>query len=246
VTAYKERKQAQKQLRKEQPDFAAAIDGRWLELRDRLFAMSPIDPDLPGLYGFMQRAAFGNTMRFNPRGTNYNSAWHVGKLATALRFDPAAWTEGLRQQGWKPRVEASWEDAINAVKSPQKTYLLLDPPYWCDGTESKMTPCYPGHKIGTHGQHDYTFNLAVEPLEMAMRRRFPWIQLCNYDSDRLDSAVQKLARQHGYCVAVRVMGVCGALGNSNGRLEHGDRRDGRSRPVEVVWELSPARQLVLF
>ena len=223
------------------------LTGRWHGLTTRLFAAVSADEPEPGLYSFCQRSCFGNVMRLNPRGSAYNVSWHVDKLLSAVRFDPNHWTEWLYSRQWNPRVYSSWQEAIAAVKRPDKCYLLLDPPYIEDEeSDRRMSPCYPGHKITTDDGRAMTYSLAVEPLKVALSRGFPLIHLTNYYSAKLDSEVTELAHDAGYFCNRQAIGVCGAMGNSNGRKIHGDRADTRPRPVEYVWEFQPFSQLSLF
>jgi len=91
-----------------------------------------------------------------------------------------------------------------------------------------------------------TYALAVEPLKVALNRRFPLIHLTNYYSAKLDAEVTQMAHDAGYTCNRQAIGVCGAMGNSNGRKIHGDRADTRPRPVEYLWEFQPFSQLSLF
>lgn len=246
VFAFKGAKESQKAFKKAEPGLYEELTGRWSEMKSELFAAILSDgSEVSGFYSFMQRSCFGNVMRLNPTGTAFNVSWHGEKLFNAVLFDSIEWVGQYRSIGWNPRVYSGWQEAIS-LSNPRYTYLLLDPPYWVDGKTSKMTPCYPGHKTGTHGDHDETFNLAVLPLVEGLRRGFPLIHLCNYYSPRLESAVTDSAFNFGYSVSRYEIGQCRALGNSNGRRQHGNRVDNRERPIEVIYELRPAKQLTLF
>lgn len=239
LAQYQTRKKAQTALSTEQPDVYNELSDRWDLLKTTLWESDPN----AGLYAFCQYAAFGNVMRTNPKGTGFNVKWHVQKLRGAIVFSPEEFCESLHD--WRPNVYNSWQNAIEGCGRPKETHLLLDPPYWGDGEKSKMTPCYPGHDIGTTDEHNVTYQLAIEPLQAGLERGFPLIHLCNYYSDKLQKDVIDLAFSYGYSVQRFDMGLCQALGNSNGRRKHGQRVDGRERPVEVIYQLKPG-QLELF
>lgn len=237
----RKQKKAQTAMKAEYPEIYADLNDRWGLLLATLWEAEPSDN--AGLYAFCQRAAFGNVMRTNPTGTAFNVGWHIQKIPAAIKFSPEDFCNALR--AWRPVILDSWQAAIWDCPRPKETHLLLDPPYWVDGKKSKMTPCYPGHDIGTIGDHDATYRLAIDPLQAGLERSFPLIHLCNYYSDRLQTAVIDLAFAYGYSVQRFDLGLCRALGNSNGRHKHGDRVDGRDRPSEVIYQLKPG-QLALF
>ena len=244
--SYVGQKKSQTVLREQDAGIYDLLNDRWHSLTSRLFAAVSADEPEPGLYSFCQRSCFGNVMRLNPRGTAYNAPWHVDKLLNAVRFDPSHWAEWFYSRRWNPRVYSTWQDAIAAVKCPDRCYLLLDPPYIEDTNDRKMTPCYPGHKVTTQDGRAMTYALAVDPLRVALNKGFPLIHLTNYYSAKLDTEVTALAHDAGYICNRQAIGVCGALGNSNGRKIHGDRADTRPRPVEYLWTFQPFNQLSLL
>lgn len=192
---------------------------------------------LGGYYAFALRACFGNVMRLTPAGTHFNVSWHVDKLAQACAYDPQQWIDGLAAMRWDPIVLPSWEDAIAAVDNPSKTWALLDPPYLCDHATEKMSPCYTHHEITTQDGNEKTLQLAIDSFQAVLERGFHTISVCNYFVPRLDAAVKQLSADAGYSLQSTEMGECGALGNSNGRRKHGQRVDGRARPVEVIYRI---------
>jgi hypothetical protein len=195
------------------------------------------NPKLAGYYAFCLRACFGNVMRLNPKGTHFNVKWHVDKLNQACLYNPQQWIDGLASMRWDPIVLPSWESAIAAVDNPEKTFLLLDPPYTCDHKTEKMTPCYSHHKITTQDGNNETFRLAIDSLKAGLERGFSSIAVCNYFVPRLDAEVCQLASDADYSCTPFLMGECNALGNSNGRRKYGNRVDGRARPVEVIYRI---------
>ena len=244
--SYIGQEKSQTTLREQDPGIYDLLTDRWHALTSRLFALVSADEPEPGLYSFCQRSCFGNVMRLNPKGTAFNVSWHVDKLLNAVRFDPNHWAEWLYSRQWNPRVYSSWQGAISAVKRPNGCYLLLDPPYIEDEDDRKMTSAYVNHRVTTDDGRAYTYALAVEPLKVALNRGFPLIHLTNYYSAKLDSEVTQMAHDAGYICNRQAIGVCGAMGNSNGRKIHGDRVDSRPRPVEYCWEFQPFNQLNLF
>ena len=244
--SYIGQKKSQTVLREQDTGIYDLLNDRWHGLTSRLFAAVSADEPEPGLYSFCQRSCFGNVMRLNPKGTAYNVSWHVDKLLNAVRFDPNHWAEWLYSRRWNPRVYSTWQDAIAAVKRPDKCYLLLDPPYIEDTADRKMSSAYPGHKVTTQDGRAMTYALAVDPLKIALNRGFPLIHLTNYYSAKLDAEMTGLAHDAGYICNRQAIGVCGAMGNSNGRKIHGDLADTRPRPVEYLWTFQPFSQLSLF
>ncbi len=236
ILKYADVKQSMKQLRLLEPALADAMDVRWRYLTESLFESIGRNEPNAGLYYFCQKTCFGNVMRLNPKQTAFNVSWHVDKLRQALKFDFEQYIYDLQLHQWNPEIYSSFEQAIEAVENPADTWLLLDPPYIEQEGDRKMTPCYINHRVTTDAR-EQTFALSVDSLELGCKRDFPKIELCNYYSDRLNSEVFRLADQYGYSVEITTVGVCGALGNSGGRLIHGERRDLRERPVEVVWTL---------
>ena len=244
--SYVGREKSQTTLREKDTGIYDLLTDRWHDLTRRLFAAVSADDPEPGLYSFCQRSCFGNVMRLNPRGTAFNVSWHVDKLLSAARFDPDDWTEWLYSRQWNPRVYSSWQEAISSVKRPDKCYLLLDPPYIEDESDRQISPAYLNHFVTTDDGRAMTYALAVNPLKVALSRGFPLIHLTNYYSAKLDAEVTQMAHDAGYICNRQAIGVCGAMGNSNGRKIHGDRADTRPRPVEYLWEFQPFSQLSLF
>jgi len=245
--SYIGQEKSQTTLREQDPGIYDLLTERWHGLTSRLFAAVSADEPEPGLYSFCQRSCFGNVMRLNPKGTAFNVSWHVDKLLSAVKFDPNHWTEWLYSRQWNPRVYSSWQDAIAAVKRPHECYLLLDPPYIEDEvSDRRMSPAYLNHFVTTDDGRAYTYSLAIDPICAALNRGFPLIHLTNYYSGKLDAEVTGLAHSAGYICNRQAIGVCGAMGNSNGRKIHGDRADTRPRPVEYVWTFQPFSQLSLF
>jgi hypothetical protein len=230
----------------ENPDIGAVLIDRWKNLATRLFAAVAEGDPSPGLYSFCQRSCFGNVMRLDPSGEAYNISWHVCKLKSAINFAPIQWCERLKAQNWNPTVLNSWQEAIAAVKRPHRTYLLLDPPYIEEaGKDRKMTPCYPGHSV-TGGGRAKTYALSIDPIAAALNRGFPLIHFTNYYSAQLDADVSRMAHEAGYLCDRLTIGICGALGNSNGQYKHGDRADKRPEPIECLWTLRPFTQIALI
>lgn len=236
LLSYTELKQSQKQVNAEIPGIYAELTTRWGSLTAMLFREMQVGSLQTGCYAFCQRTCFGNAMRLNPSGDAFNVSWHVNKLKSALNFNPQQWCDQLNAQGWNPIVCDDWQSAIEAVRCVEDTYLLLDPPYIEADGDRKMTPCYPGHVVTGDGRES-TYSLAIEPLKLAMQKGFLKIDLSNYYSDRLDKDVFYLAEEYEYSIKRTEVGECGALGNSNGRLKHGKRRDTRPKPIEYVWTL---------
>lgn len=236
ILPYASVKQSQKQLRKYEPELAEILDFRWKTLCEKLWNSLENGESCAGLYMFCVRACFGNVMRMNPKQTAFNVSWHVDKLRQALQFNPQFWCDSLVAQKWNPEIYPSWEQAIEAVDNVPDTWLFLDPPYIEQEGDRKMTPCYMNHFVTTEAREN-TFRLATDSLELGCKRGFLKIDLCNYYSDRLNDVVYLLADLYDYSVEMTTVGVCGALGNSNGRMIHGERRDLRERPIEVVWTL---------
>lgn len=223
--AYSKVKQAQKVFKDEWPLTYARLTDQWREMGQDLYQGNP--EDTLGLYLFMQRAAFGNVLRLNPTHTGLNVSWHVQKLIGALSFEPYTWARAL--EDWKPTVVNSYQEAI-ALAAPEDTHLLLDPPYF--DPQNRMTPCYLGHvpsKVGT-------LELAIDSLELGLSKGFPVIHLCNYYSPDLEERVRELAAYYRRPFMAYPMGRCKALGNSNGRLTHGERVDHREKPEEIIYE----------
>lgn len=228
------------------PDVCEGLTQNWRSLLSDIYQLmshDPTNPLLPGYYAFAIRAAFGNVMRLTPSGTRFNVSWHVDKLYQACVYDPQQWVDELAAMRWNPTVLNCWEEAIEAATAPDKTFLLLDPPYLCDHVTEKMSPCYAFHEIGTEARAEVTFKLAIDSLKAGLERGFKAIAVCNYYVPKLDEAVQELATAAGYSCQPTLMGECNALGNSNGRRKHGNRVDGRSRPIEVIYriERKPSR-----
>ncbi len=244
--AHKDVKQQQKVLRAETPGIASKLDERWHTLTDYLFREIEAGEPQPGVYSFVQRVTFGNAVRLTPTGDAFNMAWHIGKLKQAIQFDPHAWCDELVAMKWRPEVYPCWQDAIAAIRNPAKCYLLLDPPYIEGDGDRKMTPCYKDHKVTTDDGRAGTYALAIEPLKVGLSRGFPLIHLTNYYSQRLDNDVTQMAIDAGYLCDRQMLGICGALGNSNGRLEHGGRVDDRPQPIECLWTFTPPKQISLF
>ncbi|MBW4692267.1 MAG: hypothetical protein KME27_10920 [Lyngbya sp. HA4199-MV5] len=239
ILAYAGRKKAQTLLGEREPELCATLTVNWRSLTADLYRWmySESDWKLAGYYAFCIRACFGNVMRLNPQGTHFNVAWHIDKLKNACEYSPERWLKALQAINWNPTVLPCWEAAIAAVVEPASTWLLLDPPYWVPGDQEKMTPCYPGHSIGTNGAHEETFRLAVDSLQAGLERGFSQITVCNYHSDKLDAALTALMQDAGYSYKAVLMGECKALGNSNGRYKHGQRVDKRDRPVEMIYQV---------
>lgn len=241
--AFVGREKSQGALKAERRDLYDLLNQRWDVLADRLFqAVSAGEPEA-GLYSFMQRACFGNVMRLNPKGTAYNVDPHVDKLANAYRFSPEDWIAWLESKKWSPRMRGDWKSALEAIKRPERCYLLLDPPYIEDTDSRKMTPAYINHKVTTDNGRAATYALAVDPIRMALSKGFPLIHFTNYYSSQLDQDVTRMSHDAGYICDRIAIGVCGAMGNSAGRYKHGDRQDKRPRPVEYLWTLRPCPQL---
>lgn len=226
----------QRPLKSDHPEVFATITDRWKSLMAALYKARHSDsPELAGCYYFALKSAFGQVMRLNPTETGFNCAWHIDKLNSAICFNPAEWCLRMSVTPFEAEIYASWQAAIEAPPIPTETYLILDPPYWCDGAIHKMTSCYPGHAINYMGQFDPVFDLAIESLKQAIALGYSKIHLCNYYSPQLEQAIAEVTG--GYSVAMHTIGECRSLGNSNGRLTHSDRKDGRDRPVEVIWEI---------
>lgn len=228
------------------PDVCEGLTKNWRSLCALIFDWMQNDPNHPllaGYYAFAIRAAFGNVMRLNPRGTHFNVSWHVDKLAQACSYDPKQWINGLAAKRWDPTVLNCWEEAIEAVPDPGKVFLLLDPPYTCDHESETMTPCYTSHEVGTKERNNTTLQMAIDSLQAGLERGFHTIACCNYLVPELDAAIRQLSADAGYSLYSEVLGECNALGNSNGRRKHGQRVDGRKRPVEVIYriERKPSR-----
>jgi hypothetical protein len=128
-----------------------------------------------------------------------------------------------------------WEKAIEAPPNPAGTMLILDPPYGVDTDVSKITACYLGHQISANGQNDTLLDLAIAPLKRAIGLGYQTIYLCNYRSSKLEEAIDQITA--GYTVTRHDFGECRSLGNSAGRLSHGNRKDGRKRGSEAIWAI---------
>jgi hypothetical protein len=242
--AFVGRKTSQTVLKEERIDIYKKLNDQWDVLFDRLYHGIAAGDPMPGLYSFMQRGAFGNVMRMNPNGTAYNVDPHVDKLSGAFKFNPEEWVAWLQSKNWSPRVCGSWQAAIERIKRPENCYLLLDPPYIEDTASRKMTPCYQNHRVTTDEGRAYTYSLAIDPIEIALNKGFPLIHFTNYYSAQLDADVTALAHAADYICDRVTIGICGAMGNSAGRHKHGDRADTRPRPVECLWILRRAEQLI--
>ncbi|MGL5064985.1 MAG: hypothetical protein ACRC62_33880 [Microcoleus sp.] len=242
---YVGRKAAQKHLKRDLPDLYDEGRKRWHSIKADLFTIRDDEDGITaGATMFVMLAAFGNIIRLNPAGTNFNMSWHIDKLDQAMKFDPSQWVESFQSIEWAPNVYPCWQEALQA-KPGAKTYLLLDPPYCVDGEIHKMTPCYRDHVAG-HAQIDEpTLKLSTESLEMAIELGYEAIHLCNYWSERLVDDITQILAGTSYHVTWHMMGKCGALGNSAGRLEHGERVDGRERPIEWIWEIQRERRSAL-
>ncbi len=226
----------QKPLKADYPDVFQLIIDRWHKMRAELFTDLKVEsPDLAGRYYFALKSSFGQVMRLNPTETGFNSAWHIDKLNEAIEFSPMQWCLRMAITPFDAEIYPDWQRAIVAPPDPENTLLILDPPYWVDGSVHKMTSCYPGHAINYTGQIDPVFDLAIDPLKQAITLGYRTIYLCNYFSPQMEQAIADLT--NGYSVIRHDMGECRALGNSNGRLIHGQRKDGRDRPVEAIWEI---------
>jgi hypothetical protein len=236
---YVGRKAAQKHLKRDMPEIWHEGRRRWIGLKKELWAIQDqVTGQTAGAAMFQILAAFGNIgFRMNPNETGFNISWHIDKLDQAMRFCPRQWVDFFQSINWSPNVFPSWQEAILAQPGPN-TYLLLDPPYCVDGELHRMTPCYRDHKTGTTKMSEPTLELSTKPLLMALELGYTDIHLCNYWSDRLASDVQDILAGTSYNLTLHPMGKCGALGNSAGRLEHGNRQDGRDRPIEWIWEIS--------
>jgi hypothetical protein len=226
----------QRPLKADHPDIFQLITDRWKAMQSDLYAERHDESvGMAGRYYFSLKATFGQVMRLNPRETAFNNAWHVDKLNAAIVFSPAEWCQRMAVTPFDATIYPSWQTAIEAPPEPWQTYLILDPPYWCDGSIHKMTSCYPGHAINYMGQFDPVFDLAIAPLKRAIELGYRKIHLCNYYSPQLDRAITELTAD--YNVMGFEIGECRSLGNSAGRLTHGNRKDGRERPIEMIWEI---------
>jgi hypothetical protein len=92
-----------------------------------------------------------------------------------------------------------------------------------------------GHQISANGQDDTLLDLAIEPLNRAISLGYRVIYLCNYRSAKLEEAIAQLC--DGFTVTRHDFGECRSLGNSAGRLSHGNRKDNRDRGSEAIWEI---------
>jgi hypothetical protein len=243
LLAYTKQKQAMKVLKAADGATYRKLSVRWHELTRWLYSDIASGEFSAGHYSFVQRAAFGNALRLAPSQKAFNMAWHIDKLKAALNFNPEQWCGSLKD--FRPTITPDWYSAITAVRHPQKCWLMLDPPYIEADGDRKMTPCYIGHKVTGDGREE-TYRLAVEPLREGLSRGFPHVHLFNYYSSELDADVTRLAYELGYLCDRRMLGKCSALGNSNGRLVHGERVDKRPAPIECVWVFRPFEQLTLL
>ncbi len=240
-------KNAQKHLKRDLPEIWYEGRDRWTSIKQDLFEIRDDETgESAGATMFVLMVAFGNIIRLAPKGTHFNMSWHIDKLDQAMKFNPHEWVAAYQAINWKPNTYSSWQEAIEAKPGP-KTYLLLDPPYCADGKTNKMTPCYRDQKAGSVNINEETLALATQSLERALELGYQDIHLCNYYSLRLADAITQIMAGSSYSVVPHVMGKCGALGNSNGRLKHGKRKDGRERPIEWIWEIRRnAKSVVSF
>lgn len=243
IFEYVGRERSQSALSAELPDLCAGLTQNWRAIAADVFQwMNDGNPKLAGYYAFCLRACFGNVMRLNPRRSHFNIKWHVDKLNQACLYNPQQWIDKLSAMRWDPILMPDWESAIAAVENPEKCWLLLDPPYTFDYKTEKMTPCYVHHKITTQDGNDETFRLAIDSLKAGLERGFSSIAICNYFVPRLHAAIAKLVADADYSYSMFHMGRCDALGNSNGRLKHGNRMDGRARPTEIIYRIERMRR----
>lgn len=226
-------------LERDYPQIYRAIRDRWCRMRSQLFDRMSIEgPELAGQYYAFLRCSFGQVVRLNPTCTSFNSAWHIDKISTAVKFSPEQFCLDLAAS-WiaPPSIYSSWQFALVAPPNPARTHLIIDPPYWVDGGTHKMTPCYIGHKISYKTEYDQIWQLATEPIAMAIDLGYTQFYACNYYSVQLHDFAYSIAATSGYNITAHFMGPCNALGNSN-RKTHGGRKDGRDRPVEVIYRFS--------
>jgi hypothetical protein len=223
-------------LKADHPEIFALIKTRWDAMQSDIFAeINNESIGLAGRYYFQLKAAFGQVMRLNPKGTDFNSSWHIDKLNAAIKFSPLNWCMAMAATPFDAQIYDCWEKAIEEPPDPANTLLILDPPYGVDTDKSKITACYLGHQISSNGQDDTLLDLAIEPLNRAISLGYRTIYLCNYRSDKLEEAIAQLC--DGYTVTRHDFGECRSLGNSAGRLSHGKRKDNRDRGSEAIWEI---------
>jgi hypothetical protein len=226
----------QRPFNADHPEAFQTIVDRWKQMMALLFAeLNAESIGLAGRYYFALKASFGQVMRLNPKGTGFNSAWHIDKLNGAIKFNPSDWCLRMALTPFDATVYDCWERAIEAPPNPAKTMLILDPPYGVDTEINKITACYLDHQISGAGQTDTLLNLAIAPLKQAIELGYQTIYLCNYRSAKLEEAIEQLTS--GFEVTRHDFGECRSLGNSAGRLSHGKRKDNRAKPVEAIWEI---------
>ena len=220
-------------------------DKAWTQLKDTFdFADKSNLAKLAAASLCLRKLTFGGVVRASANG-KLNVTYCKGQLDELekwrYRFPIVPPTLNISQ---------SWEGSFKELERSdcEKTFCLIDPPYWLPLYETDedlkkarrqagtMLPCYRGHK-----PHDRaTLDLCVDAVRIALSsQKIQRIVITNYFSEELDSAIAALCDEFKKPLTIKTVGKLDGI--NRGRVA-------TTQNKEAIWSIGHAatKQLSLM
>jgi len=220
-------------------------DRAWIQLKDTFDAADTSSPaKLAAASLCLRKLTFGGVVRASANG-KLNVTYCTGQLDELEK-----WRYRLPIAPPTLNISQSWEGSFKELEksSCERTFCLIDPPYWLPIYEADeslkkvrrqagtMLPCYLGHK-----PHDRaTLDLCVDAVRTALSsQKIQRIVITNYFSEELDSAIAALCDEFKKPLTIKTVGKLDGI--NRGRVA-------TTQNKEAIWSIGRAatKQLSLM